>query len=104
MGKGEYGADIAALQPGALISFWVLVGIAVLGLPQTAVRCMGFKDTESMHRAMIYGTVVIGILMIGMHLAGTLAFPLLPEGMTGICRKGAHLPPARCREGPQPGH
>ncbi|MBQ6440890.1 MAG: sodium/pantothenate symporter [Mogibacterium sp.] len=79
MGKGEYGAEIAALRPGALISFWVLVGIAVLGLPQTAVRCMGFKDTESMHKAMIYGTVVIGILMIGMHLAGTLAFPLLPE-------------------------
>ena len=79
MGKGEYGAEIAALRPGALISFWVLVGIAVLGLPQTAVRCMGFKDTESMHKAMIYGTVVIGILMIGMHLAGTLAYPLLPE-------------------------
>ena len=82
MGKGEYGAEIAAMRPGALISFWVLVGIAVLGLPQTAVRCMGFKDTESMHKAMIYGTVVIGILMIGMHLAGTLAFPLLPaEGL-----------------------
>ena len=80
MGKGEYGAEIAALRPGALISFWVLVGVAVLGLPQTAVRCMGFKDTQSMHKAMIYGTVVIGILMIGMHLAGTLAFPLLPEG------------------------
>jgi sodium/pantothenate symporter len=29
---------------------------------------------------MIYGTVVIGILMIGMHLAGTFAYPLLPEG------------------------
>ena len=82
MGKGEYGAEIAALKPGALISFWVLVGIAVLGLPQTAVRCMGFKDTESMHKAMIYGTVVIGILMIGMHLAGTFAYPLLPaEGL-----------------------
>ena len=80
MGKGEYGAEIAALQPGSLISFWVLVGIAVLGLPQTAVRCMGFKDSKSMHNAMIYGTVVIGILMIGMHLAGTLSFPLLPEG------------------------
>lgn len=80
MGKGQYGAEIAALRPGALISFWVLVGIAVLGLPQTAVRCMGFKDTESMHKAMIYGTVVIGILMIGMHLAGTFAFPLLPDG------------------------
>lgn len=82
MGKGEFGADIPAMQPMALISFWVLVGIAVLGLPQTAVRCMGFKDTRSMHRAMIYGTVVIGILMIGMHLAGTLAYPLLPsEGL-----------------------
>ena len=79
MGKGEYGAEIASLQPGALISFWVLVGIAVLGLPQTAVRCMSFKDTKSMHRAMLYGTIVIGILMIGMHLAGTLAYPLLPE-------------------------
>ena len=68
MGKGEYGTEIAAMRPGA-----------VLGLPQTAVRCMGFRDTESMHKAMIYGTVVIGILMIGMHLAGTLAYPLLPE-------------------------
>ena len=82
MGKGQYGAEIAAMRPGALISFWVLVGIAVLGLPQTAVRCMGFRDTESMHKAMIYGTVIIGILMIGMHLAGTLAYPLLPaEGL-----------------------
>ena len=79
MGKGEFGTEIAALRPGALISFWVLVGIAVLGLPQTAVRCMGFKDTESMHKAMIYGTVVIGILMLGMHVAGTFAYPLLPE-------------------------
>lgn len=79
MGKGEYGAEIAALRPGALISFWMLVGIAVLGLPQTAVRCMAFRDTKSMHSAMIYGTIVIGILMIGMHLAGTFAFPLLPE-------------------------
>ena len=80
MGKGEFGADIPAMRPGALISFWVLVGVAVLGLPQTAVRCMAFRDTRSMHRAMIYGTAVIGVLMIGMHLAGTLAFPLLPEG------------------------
>lgn len=77
MGKGIYGKDIAVLQPGYMLSYWVLVGIAVMGLPQTAVRCMGFKDTRSMHRAMIYGTIVIGILMIGMHLAGTLAFPLV---------------------------
>ena len=79
IGKGPYGADIAALRPGYLISFWVLVGVGVLGLPQTAVRSMGFKDTESLHKAMIWGTVVVGILMIGMHFAGTLALPLVGE-------------------------
>ena len=79
MGKGEYGADITVMKPGYLLSYWVLVGIAVLGLPQTAVRCMGFKDTKSMNRAMIYGTIVIGILMIGMQLAGTFALPLIQD-------------------------
>lgn len=79
LGKGDNGATIPALAPGYLISFWVLVGVAVIGLPQTAVRGMGFRDTQSLHRAMIYGTVVVGVLMIGMHFAGTLAQPLLPE-------------------------
>ena len=83
MGKGVYGAETTSLQPGYLISFWVLVGVGVMGLPQTAVRSMGFKDTQSMHRAMIYGTVVVGILMIGMHFAGALTLPLLPEGGLG---------------------
>ena len=41
---------------------------------------MGFKDTQSMHKAMVYGTVTVGIMMIGMHLAGVLTLPLLPEG------------------------
>ena len=79
LGKGEFGKDIPALQPGTLISYWVLVGVGVLGLPQTAVRSMGFKDTESLHKAMLYGTIVVGILMIGMHFAGALALPLVGE-------------------------
>lgn len=79
LGKGVYGEGTAALSPGYMISFWVLVGAGVLGLPQTAVRGMGFKDTRSMHRAMLYGTIVVGILMIGMHFAGVLTLPLLPE-------------------------
>lgn len=79
IGKGPYGEGNTALAPGYLISFWVLVGVGVLGLPQTAVRGMGFKDTQSMHKAMLYGTIVVGILMIGMHFAGSLTLPLLPE-------------------------
>jgi len=83
MGKGPFSDGNASLSPGYLISYWVLVGVGVLGLPQTAVRGMGFKDTQSMHRAMIYGTVTVGIMMIGMHLAGVLMMPLLPEGGVG---------------------
>ena len=69
-------ADITAggtTTKAYVMSFWVLVGIGVLGLPQTAVRGMGFKDTKALHNAMIYGTVVVGFLMFIMHLAGVFA-------------------------------
>lgn len=67
--------------PGSLLSFWVLVGVGVLGLPQTAVRGMGFKDTKSCHNAMLVGTIVAGILMIGMHVGGVWAGALC-DGQT----------------------
>ncbi len=60
-----------------VMSFWVLVGIGVLGLPQTAVRGMGFKDTKSLHNAMIYGTIVVGLLMLVMHISGAFAPAIL---------------------------
>lgn len=62
-----------------VMSFWVLVGIGVLGLPQTAVRGMGFKDTKALHNAMIYGTVVVGFLMLVMHISGVFA-PAVLDG------------------------
>ncbi len=64
-----------------ILSFWILVGVGVLGLPQTAVRGMGFKDTKSLHSAMIYGTVVVGFLMLGMHIAGVFAKVLVPADL-----------------------
>ncbi len=63
--------------PGGLLSFWVLVGIGVIGLPQTAVRGMGFKNTKSLHNAMLIGTIVAGLLMIGMHVGGAWAGGLI---------------------------
>ncbi len=66
-----------------ILSFWVLVGIAVLGLPQTSVRCMGFKDSKSMHNAMIIGTFVVGFLMLGMTLVGVLGRALMPNIAVG---------------------
>ncbi|MCI8580394.1 MAG: sodium/pantothenate symporter [Dorea sp.] len=52
------------------LSQWLLCGFTTIGLPQSQVRCLGYRDTKSVHKAMIYGTVVVGIMMIGIHLIG----------------------------------
>ena len=66
-----------------ILSFWVLVGIGILGLPATTVRCMGFKNTKAMHRAMVIGTSVVGILMLGMHLVGVMGAAIEPDVEVG---------------------
>lgn len=69
-------ADITAggtISKPWMLSFWVLIGIGVLGLPQTAVRGMGFGNTSSLHSAIIYGTVTVGFLMLVMHISGVFA-------------------------------
>lgn len=82
-------ASPGAMEPTAggtitkpyILSFWILVGIGVLGLPQTTVRGMGFKDSKSMHNAMIIGTFVVGFLMLGMHLVGVFGQAVLTQGV-----------------------
>lgn len=66
-----------------ILSFWVLVGIGILGLPATTVRCMGFKSTKAMHSAMVIGTSVVGILMLGMHLIGVMGAAIEPDVAIG---------------------
>ncbi|WP_432738284.1 sodium/pantothenate symporter [Maridesulfovibrio sp. FT414] len=76
------GPKNAVPQPFTL-SFWVLVGIGVLGLPQTTQRCMGYRDSRAMHDAMIIGTLLIGFMILCAHLAGAMGravFPNLPSG------------------------
>ena len=68
-----------AVPPLLLLSQMFMVGFATLGLPQTAVRCMGYKDCKSLHRAMIIGTPIIGVLLFGMHFAGGMARAVLTE-------------------------
>ena len=50
-----------------MTSFWVLVCFGVIGLPHTAVRCISYKDSKAVHRGIIIGTIVVAILMFGMH-------------------------------------
>ncbi len=76
------GPDNAVPRP-FILSFWVLVGLGILGLPQTTQRCMAYRDSRSMHQAMIMGTLIIGFMILCAHLAGALGravFPQLPAG------------------------
>ncbi|OOF38818.1 sodium/panthothenate symporter [Rodentibacter mrazii] len=62
-----------------MASFWILVCFGVVGLPHTAVRCMAFKDSKALHQGMLIGTIVLSLIMFGMHLAGALGRAVIPE-------------------------
>lgn len=63
------------------ISQWMLVGIFTVGLPQSVVRCLSYKDTKSLHRAIIIGTIVIGAMNIGMNFIGVLSKGVLTNDL-----------------------
>ncbi|MCR5536914.1 MAG: sodium/pantothenate symporter [Succinivibrio sp.] len=74
-----------ALPYSLLFSAWLLVGFCTLGLPQSMVRCLSYRNTSDLHRAMLVATIVCGALMIGMTLLGVLArgvVDTLPENGT----------------------
>lgn len=72
-----FGAE-GTLTPQFVSSFWILVGVGVVALPQIAIRAMSYKSSKSMHRALIIGTIVVGFIMLNMHLIGVFARPILP--------------------------
>lgn len=74
-----YGIDERPLDFTFMTSFWVLVCFGLIGLPHIAVRSMAYKNSQALHRAMIIGTVVIAILMFGMHLSGVLGRAVVPD-------------------------
>ena len=63
------------------ISQWLLVGIFTIALPQSVVRNLSYKDTKSLHRAIIIGTIVVGAMNIGMNFIGVISQGVLPEGL-----------------------
>ncbi|MGL5949723.1 MAG: sodium/pantothenate symporter [Aeromonas sp.] len=71
------GAGDMLTQP-FMLSFWVLVCFGVIASPSSAIRCFSYRDSRALHRAIIIGTVVSAVLMLGMHLAGALGRALLP--------------------------
>ena len=62
-----------ALPWGLLLSAWILVGFGTVALPHSSMRCLTYRRSDELHRAMLIGTVVCGLLMIGMTFLGVLA-------------------------------
>ncbi len=62
---------------GLYFTQWLLVGICTVALPQSVVRGISYKDTHSLHRAMLIGTFVIGFMNIGVNFTGILAHGVL---------------------------
>lgn len=62
---------------GLYLTQWILVGICTIALPQSVVRGISYKDTRSLHKAMLIGTVVVGFMNIGVNFTGILAHGVL---------------------------
>lgn len=73
-----YGPDQFLSQP-FMLSFWILVCFGVIGLPHAAVRCMSYKDSQSLHKGIIFSTIMMALLMFGTHLSGALGRAIVPE-------------------------
>lgn len=58
---------------GLYVTQWLLVGVLTFCLPQSVVRCMGFRDEKALKNAMVVGTVIIGLMMICVTALGVLS-------------------------------
>lgn len=68
-----------SLTASYVSSFWVLVGVGVIGIPQIAINSMLYKNKRSLKQSIIVGTIVIFIVMFGVHLIGVLARGVFPD-------------------------
>jgi sodium/pantothenate symporter len=69
------------MPAGLYLTQWILVGICTIALPQSVVRGISYKDTRSLHRAMLIGTVVVGFMNIGINFTGILAHGVLTDSL-----------------------
>ncbi|QUG72686.1 sodium/pantothenate symporter [Borreliella afzelii] len=67
------------LRPQYIISFWILIGIGILGQPQVINNFIAFKDETAIKFSLPISTFIISFLIILMHLIGFFAIILFPD-------------------------
>nr|WP_267506153.1 sodium/pantothenate symporter [Borreliella garinii] len=67
------------LKPQYIISFWILIGIGILGQPQIINNFIAFKDGNAIKLSLPISTFIISFLIVLMHLIGFFAIILFPD-------------------------
>ncbi|ACH95035.1 sodium/pantothenate symporter [Borrelia recurrentis] len=67
------------LKIGYIISFWILIGVGMLGLPQFVNNFIAFKDVKTIRYSLPIVTFMIGFLIVIMHLIGFFSLVIFPN-------------------------
>ncbi len=62
-----------------MLSFWVLICFGTMGLPHTLVRLLAVKDSHSLKRGMVWGTIICFLMTLLPHLCGVLGRAIYPD-------------------------
>lgn len=65
------------MDVGLYLTQWLLVGVFTFTLPQSVVRCLGFKNEKALKNALVVGTIIVGVMMICVTSLGVLAHGVL---------------------------
>lgn len=69
----------ANATPLNLFSYFILFGIAAIGLPHASVRGMTFKNTDAIHKSLIYSGIIMFLFSIGFATLGPFVKVLYPD-------------------------
>ncbi|AWG43160.1 sodium/panthothenate symporter [Candidatus Borreliella tachyglossi] len=62
-----------------IISFWILIGVGALGVPQFVNNFIAFKDKRAIRLSLPISIFVIGFLVLIMHLIGFFSLVIFPN-------------------------
>lgn len=67
------------MSPLMLFSFFVLFGLASIGLPHAAVRGMTYKDSKTLHKTLIYSGIIMALFTFAFATFGPIVRVLYPD-------------------------
>ena len=86
-----------AMPVSLYISQWLLIGGLTMALPQSVVRSMSYRSSRDMRKALLIGTLVIGLMNMGINVAGILSRSVLPESAGAYGGVDSIIPEAMVR-------